>query len=210
MRFSLLVAALLAARAASAAEAEPLEVTVRVFDTAGVPDRWMNTAQRLTETLYAGLGITIRFAPGDRAALAALDGEPRRPVLPGCGAIDRIDMRLYADRPSLRPAVLAEAQPFQRSGVRVHIAMARVLTHARANGVPADVTLGLVMAHELGHMLIGSDGHEPAGLMRAQMSRSEMLDPISKLLLFEEPQLNLMRRNIRLSARGCEVVAARQ
>ena len=50
----------------------------------------------------------------------------------------------------------------------------RVEAMARAAGATADVLLGRVIAHELGHLLIGTARHSSTGLMRAEWSVTEL------------------------------------
>ena len=50
----------------------------------------------------------------------------------------------------------------------------RVESVARASGIEARRLLGLAIAHEIGHVLLNSNSHATAGLMRADWSRDEL------------------------------------
>jgi len=69
-----------------------------------------------------------------------------------------------------------------------------------ANGGPASagVLLGHAVAHEIGHLLLGSDSHASFGLMRGRWSRSDLSLASHGKLLFSERE----RRAIRLANPG--------
>jgi len=50
---------------------------------------------------------------------------------------------------------------------RAYIFCERVLAHAQATGSDPGRMLGLVLAHEIGHMLLPGHGYTAVGLMRA-------------------------------------------
>ena len=60
----------------------------------------------------------------------------------------------------------------QRGGVLMTVDVFRV--RAVAEGVTASVLLGRTIAHEIGHLLLGSGEHARLGLMRALWSRDEL------------------------------------
>jgi len=51
----------------------------------------------------------------------------------------------------------------------------RVRSFARAEGVPASIVLGSVIAHEIGHLLLGNAPHAADGIMRAQLQGRDFL-----------------------------------
>ncbi len=67
--------------------------------------------------------------------------------------------------------------------------------------------LGNVMAHELGHLLLGSNAHAPAGIMRAHWQGEELRRMARGNLLFTAEQGEQMRGNL-MAGRPSLVVAA--
>jgi hypothetical protein len=65
----------------------------------------------------------------------------------------------------------------------------------------AGVVLGLVMAHEIGHLLLGP-GHVPDGVMRSAWSRREMEAVRRRWLTFNQREAPRIRRE--LQARAAE------
>lgn len=56
------------------------------------------------------------------------------------------------------------------AGTLATVYVDRVAAMARAAGVGRATLLGRVMAHEIGHLLLGTADHRPSGLMRAEWS----------------------------------------
>jgi hypothetical protein len=59
--------------------------------------------------------------------------------------------------------------------------------------------LGHAAAHEIGHLLMGSNSHSPHGLMRAGWGTKELQDMAERRLLFSNSEGNRMR--VRIAAR---------
>jgi len=72
------------------------------------------------------------------------------------------------------PSALAHALPFGNRSQRITIFYDRVqrLVGPQENWIPA--VLGHVLAHEIGHVLLGTDGHTDTGLMEAQWTKKEV------------------------------------
>ena len=62
----------------------------------------------------------------------------------------------------------------RKTGVIATVYLDRVNWLAAASGVDARVLLGRVLAHEIGHLLLGTNAHGRTGLMRAVWSRSAL------------------------------------
>ena len=60
---------------------------------------------------------------------------------------------------------------------------------------PADV-LGHVMAHELGHLLLGASAHSPSGIMRLHWGETELQQAARGSLLFNEQQSHRIRERL--------------
>ena len=56
--------------------------------------------------------------------------------------------------------------------------------------------LGYAIAHEIGHLLLGSNGHSQAGVMRAYWSHDFLRRAKRELLLFSPEQGQLMRTHV--------------
>jgi hypothetical protein len=61
-----------------------------------------------------------------------------------------------------------------RSGVFATIYLDRVAMLAAAGSMDMRLLLGYAIAHEIGHLLIGSNAHSPTGLMRSMWKSGEL------------------------------------
>ena len=65
--------------------------------------------------------------------------------------------------------------PRSGQGYKVGVRMDRVAEYVKPLGVPRDAALGYVMAHEVGHILLGHLKHSPRGIMRSTWTGEEVL-----------------------------------
>ncbi len=61
---------------------------------------------------------------------------------------------------------------------------------------PLAVVIGTVMAHELGHLLLGSNSHASAGIMRARWQGEDLHRAVRADLRFTDQQAESMRRKL--------------
>ena len=57
----------------------------------------------------------------------------------------------------------------------------------------APIVLGCVIAHEIGHLLLGSNGHSFSGIMRARWDRRDIQEALMGALRFTPKQARLMQ-----------------
>jgi hypothetical protein len=71
------------------------------------------------------------------------------------------------------------------------------LRAAKSDGADyeAPVILGSVMAHEVGHLLLGPCAHAPAGIMQAQWKRDHLERAMKGQILFMSDEAEKMRSN---------------
>jgi hypothetical protein len=72
----------------------------------------------------------------------------------------------------------------------------RALDIARTGYVREQEILAAAMAHEIGHLLLGSDSHSPTGIMRAKWTRDELELVRLGRLLFTPQQSTLLRAEV--------------
>jgi hypothetical protein len=97
------------------------------------------------------------------------------------------------------------AQP----GVRAYVAYGRVVRFARGSGIDTAKILGAVIAHEIGHLLLG-EGHSATGLMAASVDARPSADPrftpeqVRILRAFVEGDDTHTRGEVQLAARSSD------
>ena len=59
---------------------------------------------------------------------------------------------------------------------------------------------GQAAAHEIAHLLLGSNSHSPTGIMRAHWRRADLVTADRGLLLFDDTQAEKMRQRLEIAA----------
>ena len=118
-----------------------VDTATAILDAAHVPTTWPSCAVACATPLHPG-EVAIRVARSG----AAID--PAAAFELGYSAID----------------------PVTGGGVLATVYLDRAEWVAARAGVGVGVVVGRAMAHEIGHLLLGSDGHDRRGVMRAVWS----------------------------------------
>jgi hypothetical protein len=166
--------------AAAAAEAGPsnLEATVviRTYDYSNITGETLASARAEAEQIFRGARIDVKWidcsVPGKTHGATCTE-----PLVPGRDLMLRL-----VDR---TPASVAEAQRVlalgesmvdveERGGVLMTLDLFRVRTVAARAATGVALLLGRAIAHEIGHLLLGSAEHARLGLMRALWSHDEL------------------------------------
>ena len=166
-----------AVTAAQAAKSD-LEATVvvRTYDYSNTGSDALASARSEAEQIFKAARIAVRWrdcsVPGNTDGAACTE-----PLLPGHDLMLRL-----VDR---TPPNLAEAQRVmalgesmvdreERSGVLMTVDLFRVRAIAERASTAIAILLGRAIAHEIGHLLLGSAEHPRLGLMRALWSHDEL------------------------------------
>ena len=143
--------------------------TVRVYCVAGAatPDR--PSALSFADAVLSPGGVDVQWrdcaARPEDCAGPTTAGEFVIRLQPG----PRV-AHVWAEMP-LGSAVVV---PHEQMGVFATVYTDRVDRKAREAGMETHVLLGLALAHELGHLLLGTTAHTPSGLMRAVWTKAEL------------------------------------
>lgn len=143
------------------------EVIVRIYDASGAHGQgWDSALNAARQTLAdASIDVVWRHCPGGRFA---------HPLAPG-----ELAVRLARSPAPVRatvPAVLGDAlvDRHEASGVLASVYVDTVQHLALKTEADSQLLLGRVIAHELGHLLLGSTRHAQVGLMRAAWLHREI------------------------------------
>jgi hypothetical protein len=162
--------------AASAMDSNRLGLVVREYNLAGIPDSALARAQAEAARLFRGAGIQIEWQRGD-------PGEPEAHSL-DMSMLKRssvyLSFRQYVAVRILRRAppgfargLLGTALPFARQGVQATVFAEPVEDAATQLSLALTSLLGYTLAHEIGHVLLGSANHSTVGIMRAVWDRND-------------------------------------
>lgn len=146
--------------------------TVRVYDTFGLADEDMKAAQLVTVAIFRDAGVLLRWRT---CAGPTPSDEPRDPcrdmLQPG-----EVLMRIAAAPPGIPSEVLGYSfvEPQTSTGVLATVLADRVTRKALRVPIRFDVLLGRTLAHELGHLLLGTTDHTRTGLMQSNWSNTDL------------------------------------
>jgi hypothetical protein len=161
------VAALLAIAATGATAAEQQRVVVRTYDTTGLSAEDFERAATTVREIFEQADVALQWRncpPTQTAAATDTCSDALGP--------DDIILRLAA-RPTPgrrvpdRSALGSILHTGTRRGTLMTVFVDRVHATAREAAVDRNVLLGRVIAHEIGHLLLGT-AHAREGLMRAR------------------------------------------
>jgi hypothetical protein len=186
---SLILTAVLAAR---------LPLVVRTYDSAGVPGRVLEHARQAAGITLASAGLEPIWRP------CHAQGCVSRPK-PHEVEIRIVRATALSERGSLGFAAVDVAQ---RAGTLATIYLDRVDALAAQAGVDRGELLGRAIAHEIGHLILGTVDHPRHGLMRATWNAGELRRDMPLDWIFSEAQGTEMRLRLAARAAGQPVVEA--
>jgi len=179
------------------ASARPLATTVivRLFNNVGVAHDHLTVALSEARIVFLDADVDIVWRDCSLG---------QNPLSAGCGnvpASNEVLLRLVAS-PTPRPAPprvslgssLVDLEGAH--GVLATVFPDRVRLVARAAAVDDRRVLGYVIAHEIGHLLLGVGTHAERGLMRGFWSRRSLQQPITSDWRFSERESASMRSGL--------------
>ena len=177
-----------------------MRVVIRTYDSAALPVADLQTAVATATGILEASGLEMAW----HACEVALVRNAAHPCAAPLGANEiavRI-VRLTTDagyRGEL-PLGYSLVDTATRSGTLATIYLDRVAWLSEAAGVDRDVVLGRALAHEVGHLLLGTNAHSQAGLMRAVWSCEALQRNMRRDWLFAPADARALRQAVRLRA----------
>lgn len=149
---------------ASAGPERPDHVSVRVYDTARLRPAVMNDALDGAAEIFRAVGVTVTWIPC--SAREAADARCRVPLGDGEVAVRFVRLPPPAWQTGNVPLADSLIDRRLRSGVLATVYVDRVAAFAATSRTGVGVLLGRTVAHEIAHLLAGTDHHDASGLMR--------------------------------------------
>jgi hypothetical protein len=156
-----------------AAPSPEAAVAVRTYNYAAVASEQLAAAKSEAARIFRRAGISVEWI--DCRVRDSDEGAPcTEPLLTGRDLM----LRLVDRTPALGERIVALGESMldreQRGGVLMTIDVFPVRSVARGASVAISTLLGRAVAHEIGHLLLGSAEHPRLGLMRALWSHHEL------------------------------------
>ena len=166
-------------------------LVVRTYNNAGVTAAAMTEARGVASVILEGARLQAVWrdcasacgdAPGPREVIVRIVAAPQGIVADslGCALIDVLD----------------------GAGILATVYSDRINVVASRTGVDAGTLLGRAVAHEIGHLLLGTTHHSASGLMRALWSDRELQRRVTADWTFAPDEVASIDR--RFAARLCE------
>ena len=156
---------------------ERAHITVRTYNTYKVSQKELSDAIDAAGDLLASIGVDVSWRECRIGS-----GFSERPLDP-CSdplAVDELLMRIVRAPRGLRDVDelgFSYVDSVRRTGALATVFADRVHALTSRGDIRAGTLLGRAMAHEMGHLLLGTTDHSPDGLMRQRWTvRSRLLD----------------------------------
>ena len=163
-----------------------LPLVVRTYDAAGVSPRTLQQAHASAAIVLAAAGIRPIWRPCRAAGCIS------RPKA------HELEIRIVNATRLSQPGALgfAAVDVVQHAGTLATIYVDRVDALAAQTGVERGSLLGRAMAHEIGHLILGTASHSPFGLMRATWTAPELRRDVPLDWMFSTREAAEMRRRL--------------
>jgi hypothetical protein len=184
----------------------PVSVTVAVHDDAAIGLKTVMRAEEVAWGVFREAGIEVQWLN------CGFEREPTHGSL-GCAvAVFPTNLQLRIRRRSLRSRVdLLGVSYLSEEGTgcysEVFVEPAEDLRRHESVELTVAELLGHAMAHEIGHLLLGSNAHSVAGIMRGRWGPEELLRAAEGTLSFNERERVVMRERLSGGAMGSAAVA---
>jgi hypothetical protein len=142
-------------------------IAVRVIDLVGAPLTIRRRALEQAARLFERVDVTIVWDNSNRLTV------PSKPFVVDLTLLD------HGNDPLTTGRVLGSATPLP-SVPAISVFYRDVQELAQTCGVPSEVLFGFVIAHELGHLLLGPHAHTGLGLMRPVWTRADVVNGVAQ------------------------------
>ena len=177
-------------------------VTIRVIDQSALPGWVLWPATAKASRLFSATGVCLAWKGATGVSRQeALQANDEMQML-----AESIELLIKSSSADEHKGALAFAAPFARTGVRITIFYDRIAALRSASAPAAETILACVLAHEIGHVFLRTNGHSESGLMRATGKSGDFGQMAHGLLAFTPVDAELIRRNVQVSRnRDCGV-----
>jgi hypothetical protein len=157
---------------------ETKTLPIRVFNRAKVAKADLARALKVASAIFEEAGIAVSWAEGsaDDHESTALDFSANGASNGACSSRRMGELHLALDlgpKTGAMTTTLGFALPCAKHGADASIFVDRCEAVMQNTLASFAKILGHAIAHEIGHVLLGSNEHSPAGLMRARWEKAD-------------------------------------
>ena len=169
--------------------AQEIKVTVLVHNYAHLPKQILSDAKDRASLIFHKAGVEVEWAD-----CPLKDEDPS--LYPECPATVDVSQLFLRILPKTAGKMEDGGQAFVAARI-ANIFWNRVDEQAQRLNVSASRVVGHTVAHELGHLLLGSNSHSPVGIMTARWSPQVLARICQEGLYFNQQQSELIRSEVR-------------
>jgi hypothetical protein len=174
----------------TAAEENP-SLNVYVYNDAGVPQSALDQAEQIAQRIYQKAGVAILWNDCSRASSQTREG---------CfhsQGVTAFSVRIVARSLNLPGEDFGIAFVGSNGvGQQADVFYSGIERLERESSIGAARILGHVMAHELGHLLLGMNSHSGFGIMQAHWAGSQLRQVSLGTLAFDKRQQEIIRARL--------------
>ncbi len=185
-------------------------LTVRIYNYARVSEQTLNGAVKQAQRVYRQAGIETEWTE----CATTLEGASKHASCPNSTKSSTVAVnilpRRMAEREGFASQVFGAAIP--EAGIAkifFHRVEKLARTSWRTVRVSVAAVLGHVMAHEVGHLLLGHNSHSLDGIMHVPWDQSRLIMALQGRLLFDSAQVKKIQNNVARRNRGLKTSSAR-
>lgn len=167
----------------------PIELTVSVFNDAGLPRNVLDAAKSRTTFIFSKANISVTWLDCGESPKSRADR--------GCSEIEfpeHLSLRLVRSLPAASEETFGQSfLDAEGVGSYAYVYAVALRSPSTAQYLREGELLGNVMAHEVGHLLLGLNSHSPFGLMAARWEPAQLQQAAKGHLLFSPGEADRIR-----------------
>ena len=173
------------------------QLTIRVYDYTNISPKLFERARKQAAQILENAGVTHRWEQC-RTSENETNQDSSCTQRAGAHVIQlRIHPRDMAKKITKRSIEFGYSLPLTDGfGIIAGVYLERTAHMARPLGLDLHVVLGHTMAHEIGHLLLGSNSHAGRGIMRPTWRDRELRLASSGVLGFTDEQAKAMQAQV--------------
>jgi hypothetical protein len=171
-----------------------LVLVLRTYDMVGLPRHEIATAQRVASTVLGRARVDVSWLSCQRAGVPSHDSPCDEAHLPSELILRILDASAHPTNAALADANVDIDAAF---GSFATLYVDRIRNLAAASGVDFGTLMGRAIAHEVGHLLLGTSSHAATGLMRAVWSSPMLRHDGDWAWTFSGTEADGLRRKLR-------------
>jgi hypothetical protein len=193
----------LSAAIASPTSSSTNSVSVSVYNDAGAPVRLLAEAENIATRVFEQAGVNVKWINCSAVARELRDTAVcRKAVFP-----TYFQQRIVPPHHGLSESSFGVSYLSSEGiGCYSYVFYQRVAEQS-GNEQNASVLLGHIMAHEIAHLLLGTNSHSASGIMRAHWYLQELASANKGELLFTPDQARAMTERLHESSQTVENIS---